>query len=95
MARNSTLWIDCICSLSYFSKNYGLQSEILVKIKELSVQHNIIEVYFECLVCLIEDKVIEKLDIDELGLLVEFLKIKEKEEKGKAYDQAGNVITNY
>jgi hypothetical protein len=75
LAKKANLWIDCICSASYFSKTYGLQSEVLLKIKELSIQHNIIQVYFDCVVCLIGDGVIKKLDIDELRLLVEYLKL--------------------
>jgi hypothetical protein len=71
-------WIECLYRVSYFSKEFSLQNEILLKIKEKCLENNLVNDYFDCLSNLIQDGVITQLHHEELQIVIEYFQLKDQ-----------------
>ena len=73
-------WIECLYLVSYFSKQFDRQTEVLIKVKEKSIENRLIDIYFGCLSNLVKERVVEALHEEELKIVIEYFKLKNEPE---------------
>lgn len=76
--RDAKIWEKCIYTIVYFSQEFNLQNEILLKVKEKSLEYKLIDEYFTCLGNLIQERIVKSICKEEVELVVEYFNLSRK-----------------